>query len=309
MLERIFRETIGIKKEEEVLIVSDYNSFEMDEIIRKTVEKLSREVVSIIMKPRERDGEEPPGVIAESMRAADVVIAPTSKSLTHTEARKRACRAGTRVVTMPGITKSMLFSDAMTADYREIKRISDFVARKLTEADEIRLETDTGTDFKASLKYRKGISDYGDITKTGAFGNLPAGEAFIAPLEDSGEGRIVFDASMANLGRIAQPVIVEVSNGRAFNVNRPELEELFRSVENSRVIAEIGIGCNPNARITGNVLEDEKAFKTVHIAFGDNNTFGGMNRANLHMDGVMLKPSLWLDGKKIMEEGNFLCFR
>ncbi|GBE54856.1 MAG TPA: aminopeptidase [Euryarchaeota archaeon] len=309
MLERIFGETIGIKEEEEVLIVSDYNSFEMGEIVRKTVEKLSREVISIIMKQRERDGEEPPGVIAESMRAADVVIAPTSKSLTHTEARKRACRAGARVATMPGITKSMLFSGAMTADYREVRRISDFIARKLTEADEIRIKTEAGTDFKASLKDRKGIADSGDIKKAGTFGNLPAGEAFIAPLEDSDEGRIVFDASMANLGRIAQPVIVEVSNGRAFNVNRPELEELFRSVENSRVIAEIGIGCNPSARITGNVLEDEKAFKTVHIAFGDNNTFGGTNRANLHMDGVMLKPSLWLDGKKIMEEGNFLCFR
>lgn len=309
MLERIFRETIGIKEEEEILIVSDYNSFEMGEIVRKTVEKLSREVISIIMKQRERDGEEPPGVIAESMRAADVVIAPTSKSLTHTEARKRACRAGVRVATMPGITKNMLFSGAMTADYREVRRISDFIARKLTEADEIRIKTEAGTDFKASLKDRKGIADSGNIKKAGAFGNLPAGEAFIAPLEGSDEGRIVFDASMANLGRIAQPVIVEVSNGRAFNVSRPELEELFRSVENSRVIAEIGIGCNPGARITGNVLEDEKAFKTVHIAFGDNNTFGGTNRANLHMDGVMLKPSLWLDGKKIMEEGNFLCFR
>ncbi len=308
MLDKVFKETLGIKDKEEVLIVSDYQSLEVAEIIKREVEKLSSEIISISMKPRDRHGQEPPRIVAEAMKAADVVIAPTSKSLSHTEARKRACEAGARVATLPGITKEMLTSGAMTADYREVKKISEFIAGKLTEAEEVRIKTERGTDFRASLEGRKALADSGDLKEKGAFGNLPAGEAFIAPIEDSAQGRLVFDASLGGISTIVEPVVVEVREGRAVKVSSSKLEELFNSVENSRVVAEIGVGCNPEARVIGNVLEDEKAFKTVHVAFGDNHTFGGKNRSSLHIDGIILNPSLWLDGEKIMEEGNFLCF-
>ncbi len=88
-----------------------------------------------------------------------------------------------------------------------------------------------------------------------------------------------------------------------------KIGELFQRYANASNVAEIGIGVNPMARVIGNVLEDEKAFRTVHVAFGDNHTFGGRTRAEVHLDGVMLNPSVWLDGEKLMEKGKLLCFQ
>jgi len=307
MLEEVFAQTLGIAREEEVLVVGDSSSHGIAETVFKAVSRLTREPLLLEMLTRDNHGEEPPSAVAGAMRASDVVVAPTSKSLSHTEARKEACRAGARVATLPGVTRDMLTSGAMTADYREIGRLSACLAEKLTSASEVKVFTSRGTDFQASIEGRKGLADDGNLTEKGAFGNLPAGEAFVAPVEGTARGRVIFDVSLGGRGRLSQPVVVEVEDGRAVRVSDRRLESLLEGVENSRVVAEVGIGCNPRAKARGHVLEDEKAFHTAHIALGGNHTFGGGNTAAIHLDGVLEKPAVWLDREKIMEEGEFLC--
>jgi len=256
-------------------------------------------------------GEEPPRVVAEAMKHASVVVAPTSKSLSHTAARKRACEAGARVATLPGITLEMLTSGGMLADYREVKRLAEEVAERLSRAESIRIKTALGTDFTASLKGRKALADTGIITKPGDFGNLPAGEGFIAPVEGESEGVLVFDGSFGMMGKLTKPLKIRVVKGKGAVVEGDEgvISALFQRYANASNVAEIGIGVNPMARVIGNVLEDEKAFRTIHVAFGDNHTFGGATRAEVHLDGVMLNPSVWLDDEKLMEKGKLLCFQ
>lgn len=309
MLEEVLKETLGISREEEVLVVCDSLSYGVGEIIREAAEKLSNEVVVLSMHPRVTHGEEPPKLVARAMRASDVVIAPTTKSLSHTEARREACEAGTRVATLPAITDEMLTSGAMLADYAEVREMAEFLAGKLCRGKRIEIKTALGTDFTASLEGREALADSGYLRKRGAFGNLPAGEAFVAPLEGTAKGRVVVDASMGNLDKLSEPLKLEVGEGRVVSTSSRKLDELLSGVENSEVIAEVGIGCNPNARVTGHPLEDEKAFRTAHIALGDNHTFGGRNRCSLHIDGIFLNPSVWVDEEKLMEKGEFLCFQ
>ncbi len=309
-LAEIFKTTLAIKREEEVLLVTDDAMLEVASLIESALRELSDEVLVLKMRPRGMHGEEPPRVVAQAMKHASVVVAPTSKSLSHTSARKRACEAGARVASMPGITLEMLTAGGMQADYGEVERLAKAVAERLSRAESIKIKSPLGTDFRASLKGRRALADTGIITKPGDFGNLPAGEGFIAPVEGESEGVLVFDGSFAALGKLAEPLRVRVHKGRAVEVEGDggRISALFRRYANASNVAEVGIGVNPAARVTGNVLEDEKAFRTVHVAFGDNHTFGGRTRAEVHLDGVILNPSVWLDEERLMEKGR-LCFR
>lgn len=302
---KFLKASLGIKKGEIVLIVTDDDKLKIAETIERAAKKLTNEVLVLKMCPLAQHAEEPPKAVSEAMKHADVVIIPTTKSLSHTSARKAACKVGVRVASMPGITQQMFRKGGLTADYSKVERISGRVAKMLTKAREVRIKTRQGGDFKAKLAGRKGIADTGILTKKGAFGNLPAGEGFIAPLEGKSEGSLVFDGSFAGLGVLVKPLKITIERGKAVKIegDRGKLEKMLTNGDN---IAEVGIGTNPRAKLIGNVLEDEKVMGTVHVAFGDNHTFGGKIKANVHLDGIIKRPDIYLDNKKIMENGRFV---
>ena len=84
-----------------------------------------------------------------------------------------------------------------------------------------------------------------------------------------------------------------------------ELDILLKN-ETNGTLCELGIGTNEAAILNGIILEDEKVYGTVHIAFGTNTSFGGVNKAECHMDGIVLRPTLYLDDIKVIENGVFL---
>ncbi|MFQ5888214.1 MAG: aminopeptidase [Candidatus Hydrothermarchaeales archaeon] len=312
MLNDVLKTCLDIKEGETVLIVTDYNKMDIASRLEEAAKTLSNEVIMTKMKPRAHHAEEPPKAISEAMKGADVVIIPTTMSLTHTDASKNACEAGARLASMPGITMQMLTRGGMSADYDKVKEESETIAKHLSRAEEIKIKTSLGSDFTADLKKRKGIADAGILDKKGMKGNLPGGEGFIAPLEGRPRGKLVFDGSFASLGLLKKPMILEIKNGLVTGVEGFRSQELLKILEkykNAENVAEIGIGTNSRATLIGNVLEDEKVYGTIHIAFGDNHTFGGAVKADVHLDGIITKPNVWLDDEKIIEEGEFLCFR
>jgi leucyl aminopeptidase (aminopeptidase T) len=302
---KFLKASLGIKKGETVLIVTDDDKIKIAEVIERAARKLTSEVLVLKMAPRLQHAEEPPKAVSEAMKRADVVIIPTSKSLSHTGARKAACKAGARVASMPGITRQMFRRGGLTADYTKVKGISQRVSKRLTSAKEIRIKTKAGCDFTARLTGRKGIADTGILKKKGDFGNLPAGEGYIAPREKKSEGTLVFDGSFAGLGVLTKPIKVTIKKGNAAKIEG-DAGKLKKMLTNGDNIAEVGIGTNPKAKLIGNVLEDEKVMGTAHVAFGDNHTFGGKVKANVHLDGIIKRPDIYLDGQKIMENGRFV---
>jgi leucyl aminopeptidase (aminopeptidase T) len=259
------------------------------------------------MNERESNGSEPAPAVAAAMLSADVVIGPTTKSFSHTGARKRASENGARVATMPGITEEMLIR-TMGADYSQVRRRSATLAAALSEGSSVRIGGPSGTDLTMSVEGRLGMPDDGDIRTAGAFGNLPAGEGFIAPVEGSANGTLAFDGSIWPLGKLAEPLLIEVEEGYAKRFVGNVAEE-FRAViepygKDAFAVAELGIGTNEAAILTGNVLEDEKILGTVHVAFGDNHSFGGTIRVPSHQDGVVLDASVEIDGTVVMEGGD-----
>jgi leucyl aminopeptidase (aminopeptidase T) len=210
-----------------------------------------------------------------------------------------------------------ILENELSADYQAIASITFRLKERLQDKRQVRITTPLGTDLTCSIAGRDIKEDTGLIHQPGQFGNLPAGECFVAPLEDSAEGVLVVDKSFPELV-VKQPVRMIFEKGRVVAIEGgAEAKELLRRIEygeqlkdgeNCRVIAELGIGTNSKARLTGKLITDEKVMGTIHIAIGDNAapTYGGKNRAPIHIDGVVGQPTLVVDGETLIEEGRYL---
>ena len=302
--QKILLECMDVKQSETVLVITDDSTEEIGNIFYMASAGISCESLLMKMKDRKCAGQEPPQAIAEAMKYADVVLCPTKMSLTHTNARIEALKAGARIATLPGIDMELFEAGALQADYIQIEERSEQIAGYLTAAERAVLIKDQYR-LEFGLGGRRGIASTGRYRRPGSCGNLPSGEAYIAPVETEVNGSMLIDGSMVGIGVLEEPVLVEINSGEFTNL----CDTLFQKIEvlnglaANRIVAELGIGTNDKARLTGNILEDEKVMGTVHIAFGTNTSFGGVNKAECHLDGVIVNPTLWLDDKLILDRG------
>lgn len=305
------RECMAVKSDETVLVVTDAARRKIGYAIYEAAREFGEEALILEMSEREFNGQEPPPAVAELMKIPEVVLCPTSKSLTHTDARRAACKAGTRVGTLPGITEDMMIR-TMSADYHKIATLTRKVTEILSRGKIARLTTSLGTDITIPIEGISAISSTGLITESGTYGNLPSGESYLMPAEGKSNGVFYVDGSLAGIGRITgQPVKIIVEDGFAADISGgPQAEKFKRMVETlgqpARNLAELGVGTNYMARITGEILEDEKVAGTVHLALGNNVSMGGTVNIGFHVDGIMTKPTLRIDDELILDEGKLL---
>lgn len=302
---------MGAKKKERILVISDCNKKEIGYSLFSNAIRLGYEALYVEMKPGKINGEEPPKQIADLMKQYDVVFCPTTKSLTHTDARREASAQGVRIATFPGITKDVMIR-GLNADYNYISKLSNKLKKILERGKFVRITTSLGTDLSFSIAGRTSYASKGLFHKKGESGNLPTGETFLAPVEGTSNGVFVVDGSMAGLGLIKNVNLkVEVKDGYATKITggkiATQLNKMLDAVgKDARNIAEFGIGTNPSAKLSGVLLEDEKVMGTIHIALGNNKSMGGSVNVPIHLDGVVKKPTVYLDNKLLMKEGKLL---
>jgi leucyl aminopeptidase (aminopeptidase T) len=305
-VETILTRSLAVTAGEEVLVIADPQTFAIGQALRDGVRALGAEGTLATMDQRASHGAEPPRPIAAAMAACDVFIAPTTKSLSHTHARVRATEAGARGATMPGVTGEML-ARVLGGDYERMVERSRVVAALLDSAAQARVTCPRGTDVTLELSGRAGRADDGVLTDPGAFGNLPAGEGFIAPL--SGTGTVIA-SSIAGIGVSEDAAHLTMEHGQLVAAERgggPELlAELRAHGELGTQLAELGVGTNESATLTGNVLEDEKILGSVHIAFGASAGIGGTVSVPIHLDVVVIEATLEIDGRPVLDAGRYL---
>jgi aminopeptidase len=305
------KDCMGAKKNESILVISDEFKREMGLSLFDNAKRLGHNTFYIEIKSGKVSGEEPPKIIAELMQKFDIVFCPTTKSLTHTNARRAASKKGVRIATLPGITKEIMIR-GLNADYKKIDSLSMKLKAVLEKGKNIRVTTSAGTYISFSINGRKSFASKGIHHKKGESGNLPTGETFLAPVEGTTNGVFIVDGSMAGLGLIKSAKIkIEVKNGFATKISGgPLAKKLVKMLDkvgsNARNIAEFGIGTNDSARLSGIILEDEKVMGTVHIALGNNISMGGKVNVPIHLDGVIKKPTVYLDNKLLMSNGKLL---
>jgi aminopeptidase len=306
------RDCMGLQPTETLLVVTDEIKRDIGIALHEAGKKLCKDAILVEIKSGEINGQEPPALVAEMMRKVDVVVCPTAKSLTHTDARRNAVKEGVRVGTMPGISVDTMVR-CLNADYDRIIDLTMHLVKKLEGVSEIRVTSAKGTDITMPVKGRAVLPSTGVLKNKGDSGNLPSGEVYLAPWEDQSNGIVVIDGSMAGIGMIREPIRVEVINGYAESITGGEeadrLIALFeKSGREARAVAEFGIGTNYKAILTGMILEDEKVFGTIHIAFGNNITMGGRISVNSHLDGLVTEPDVFFDGEKVMEKGKMMNY-
>ncbi|MBD3316506.1 MAG: aminopeptidase [Chitinivibrionales bacterium] len=301
------RECLNLKQRERLLVVCDPPCFEVGSAFFEAGNRLCRETVMVQIRPRKENGNEPPEPTDEWFGQFEVAVMPTSKSLSHTRARRNASEKGTRIATLPGITPET-FIRTMNTDWAQLGTLTRKVAAQLSSARKITIRTNAGTDFSFETGGRRAKADDGKIGTPGSFGNLPAGEAYLAPLEGTAEGTLVIDGSFPLVGSLSKPLVMRVRKGEVVEVSghpcRRDLNRIFNAHgKAARNIAEFGIGTLDTARVSGNILEDEKVKGTIHVAVGDNASMGGGVQVPIHLDGIVVSPSVWLDGALWMSEG------
>lgn len=305
-------EYLAVQKNERILVLADNTKREIGLNLYITAQELGFEAFYLEMKEAKYNGEEPDKSVADFMGQFDVVICPTKRSLTHTDARRNACAKGTRVATLPGITKE-IFVRCLNAESNIIEDLSNKLVEKFKGVSTVRVVTKLGTDIIMDIRNRRVIPSTGIIREKGSGGNLPSGEVYLAPVEGSSNGKIVFDGSVAGIGILEKPMTLIVKDGFIVDIvteNNPQAKQLLDTLnevgKDAFAIAELGIGTNHKAIISGLILEDEKALKTCHIAMGNNKGMGGIIDVPLHIDGIIKNPDIYFDDKMIMQNGDFL---
>jgi leucyl aminopeptidase (aminopeptidase T) len=305
-VETVVHRCVAVKSGEDVLVVADPDRVEVGRALHEGAVRAGGDSVFVLLPPRPERGTEPPPTVTAAFAACEVFLAPCLPSLSHTKARNAATERGARGATLPGVETEM-FARLMGADFDLMVDRSARVAALLDEADEAHFTCPAGSDMRFDLRGRTGIPDDGDLTASGAFGNLPCGEGFISPAGGSG---VFVTSTVGHFGAADHEVRLTVEDGRLAAVEgalgEALLAHLDRYGDDGRHLAELGVGTNDRARLGGNLLEDEKVLGTVHVAFGASAAIGGTVNVPVHEDSVVVDPTLTVGTTTVIESGRFV---
>ncbi len=292
----ILGECLGLGQRERFVVLTDEGQLMRAQALYREALRLGAESAVVLQEPPAGGNDLGPAAAAV-LAVSDVIVSVLPGSISHSRATRAALANGARVVSMGASTEEML-TRLLVSDLLTVAGRSRRIAEALTSAGHARITCSRGTDLEVSLAGRSGIADDGDLRAPGSLGNMPFGEGFIAPT--GGEGTVVA-TTIAGQGRLIEPLVLEVRGGLLARADgeagRLLCEALDRHGPAGRNLAELGVGAHHTARITGNVLEDEKVLGSVHVAFGSSAAFGGSVAVPVHIDCVVADATLWLDDR------------
>lgn len=302
-----------LKSYETALIISDETTRQIGESIVAAAARVTPQVKHIVIKPIQIHGEEPPAEIAAAMLTSDVIFGVTNMSIAHTKARQTATKKGARYLSLPDYSLALLSSPSLNVNFRDLTPQASQIADILNAGRKASVRTALGTNIVLRIDGRQANPCPGWCYGPGSLASPPDAETNIAPVENSSSGLIIVDGSILcnGIGLLKTPITLGIEEGRINRIEGAMSGRLTQVLDQpgypgTRVLAELGIGLNPKAKLSGIMLEDEGCLGTIHIGFGSNATIGGKNSVPFHLDMVIRYASLELDGKMIMEEGRLL---
>jgi aminopeptidase len=323
---RIFDECLNLKNEQ-VLIISDngVNSQRIGASYKEAAQNMDKEVIQVMQNPQTELSKASPEVVnaLQKLEKNNIVILAVSNKLgslggigksfrRFCQQRKHRFVSATSLGSIP-LDKFEVLERTMDVNYLKMQLHGLWLKKQIDSAAEIRITTSAGTDISFDVFGMQSIANTGNYSQPGSGGNIPAGEVYVPPRGiHNVRGRFVIDGSMRTDRRtilLKEPVEVKVENGRIISIEGPDaslLEDSLRRAEKRskyperiRIIGELGFGINPNAKLVGATIIDEKVQNTAHIAIGSNYWFGGSNRTLFHADQVFKDPKVFIDGKEI----------
>ncbi|MGF3499652.1 MAG: aminopeptidase [Candidatus Methanosuratincola sp.] len=306
---KILRECTALAKGETCLLVTDLEPSELQRALAAAI-PVCGGLPLVLGLPEEVYLREPlPKAVEAALTSADVVLIHTRRIFPQGP-RRLAAEAGARVLSLCTVTTEMALR-ALDVDYTELSRITRGLAEAFIEAAEVLMTSRKGTELRVRVEGQPVAYLDGLAREPGRTSALPAGVVAALPLPEMAEGRIVLTGSLASIGLLKDTITLTVKRGRVTDIRggreAERLRELLETAdENARCVAEIGLGTNPKAAYTGNLVEDERVSGSGHIGLGRNTHLGGTISSFLHLDGTLREPTVYLDGELIVNEGKLV---
>ncbi len=304
--DRAINQALRIRPGEKFLLVTDKQKMEIAEALAYYAKGAGAETTTYLMTETLRPITEPTRQFKELIRTASVTVYMLEGRFPEKPFRGFMVSEGGkhgRICMMPGLTRDMM-ERLVNIDFAEMDTFTKRVIRAMKDADDVVIENPAGTRIGFSVKGRKWDNDNGDISRKHMHGNLPAGECYTAPVEETFSGKIVISLIDDKLGH----GVMNFRRGKLVGFEGKGLAEVIKTVGSdptARIVGEFGIGTNRGARICPNMLEAEKAFGTVHFAIGD--SYGiGKNKSQFHFDALVDKVTIRAKGRTIAKDGKFL---
>ncbi len=308
----VVRQCAAVSPGEHVLILTDDGMPRaVPDALAFAAASLGGVPVVVVMPRRQRPGQEPPPLVADAMKRAQVILAPTSVSVFHTQASRAAAACGARMLALSECREETLVRGGIQADFRARAEVAARLAGQL-RGEVLELSTPAGTRLRSCIGGRTAVANTGLAHRPGERSGLPTIEAYVAPLEGTTEGVVVVDASGGTIGLVPVPVVIQIREGRAVEFGGgPQartVEGLVAQVghRDAAMLSEVGIGLNPRAEVVGRIIEDEGTYGTCHVALGSNSHFGGRVEVPFHLDLVMWRPDVSVDGRVLMRRGRLV---
>jgi leucyl aminopeptidase (aminopeptidase T) len=303
---RAVNQSLKVRAGESFLLVTDKQKLEIAEAMAYWAKQAGAETTTYLMTETLRPITEPTRLFKELAKRAKVFVYMLDARSTEKPFRSFMVAEGrkhSRICMMPGITRDMM-ERLVNVDFGQMNLFTKKVIRALKDACDVEIENAAGTHITFSVEGRRWDNDNGDISRKGKHGNLPAGECYTCPVEETFTGRLVISLIDEYLGR----GVMEFKKGKLVKGSGKGIEAVLKNIgadPTGRIIGEFGVGTNRGARISANMLEAEKAFGTVHFAIGD--SYGiGANKSKHHYDALVDKVTIRAKGKVIARNGKFL---
>ena len=311
----VVEEVFCVKPGECVLIVADTKKLDFVEPFMAAAYAAGAEPLVMTMTPRTYPGESLPEPINAAMKAADVVIGCVTCSIASPlwTIIKSDPTVGTRGASISDVSDTVMMSGGLWADPHEVMQITNGVYEIASRAKAWRLTTMAGTDLTARIRSCR-IAERLPISEPRMGGVLPGCEVAVDPVLGTVEGVFVSDGSCGALtadrlgykGVIGEPIRCGVEKGKIVSVEGGKEARIFKQFLESigdpcaYMINHLAIGCNPNCKMTGDYINDEKILAGVHVA---NAGTEGCPSGNI--DHCLQHPSLWLDDQQVIDDWSF----
>lgn len=301
------------QKDEKILFVADNTGLDIAMAMWAASGEFPNRTLTL-MDDRTMHGEDPAPIVAAAMQAADVIFACTRYSMFHSEARKSAVANGARFINMADYDFEMMEHGGVFCDYEKERVRCAKMAEHFRGGKNLEIKTDCGSHMTCSIEGRDPRDQYGVSLEKGVSSSPPDIECATCAVEGTANGVMYIDASIPHpaLGLIKEPVKLTIENGLVTKIEGGQEAETLKKVlaalndPNAYNVGEVGIGINTSGILNGRMLSDEGCGGTAHLGLGDDRGFGGVVACAMHLDCIFHKPTIWVDGKMVMDHGEII---
>lgn len=305
----ILRNCLNLKSGESLLIVTEESLAEVGELIWLNSKKITANAILMKFPGNNSSGYNLPSCIESSLPHANTTFILSPKNL-YQKNFDHVQRKGCRIIIMQNTSKELI-ERTFDTNYKKVSNLSRKLADLFSIGKKLHLTSPSGTDLEIPISKIKGIAETGQVHHSGEMTNLPAGEACLNVINQGIHGRIVIDRIAGGKKKLTNPIILNLSKGHITQIKgKKEAEELRKSIrkfgKSGRKVQEFGVGTNYKVKWGDSILEDEKVLGSVHISLGQDQVTKGKKKILLAPKAILLDTTLTIDGKAILEKGNFL---